>query len=161
MSPYRVLLIDDQKIVGAAIGRMLLPATDLTLHHHMSPQDALAQLEAFDPHVLLLDLSMPEIDGLQVLAQVRAQPAWEHLPVVVMSGHDDPQVKVTAFERGATDYLIKLPNPVELTARLRNHGWASQAARERLELAGKLDRIQKELKATHQRLSMAAAGLSP
>jgi PleD family two-component response regulator len=78
---------------------------------------------------VLVDLRMPELDGFEVTRRLRADPDTEHVPVVLLSSQDDPEVKAKAF--GANDYLVKWPDPRELVARVRYHSDACIARRQR------------------------------
>lgn len=72
-----------------------------------------------DPGLILLDLDMPEIDGFEVLRQLKNNPKTLNIPVLVLSGLTDSQDKVTAFDLGAVDYITKPFDIVELRVRLR------------------------------------------
>ncbi len=64
---------------------------------------------------------MPDIDGLELLSAFRANSRTRDVPMIVLSGREDAKIKAEAFAKGANDYLIKLPDPVELIARIRYH----------------------------------------
>lgn len=117
----RVLLVDDQKIVAEAIRRMLEPESDIEFHYCSDPAQALAKAQELAPTIILQDLVMPDIDGLLLLKFYRANAATRDIPVVVLSSQEEPVTKAKAFELGASDYLVKLPNRVELVARVRHH----------------------------------------
>jgi len=130
-APMRVLLIDDQPIIHEAVRQVLAEAKDLDLHCCPGPRDALNMALGVQPAVVLLDIQMEPVGGLQVLDQLRATPALADVSVVMLSATEEPQVKVDAFRRGANDYVVKLPAPLELLARVRYHARACMAARER------------------------------
>ncbi len=67
---------------------------------------------------------MPGIDGLTVVRQFRETPATKDIPIIVLSTKEDPLVKSQAFAAGANDYLVKLPDKVELIARILYHSRA-------------------------------------
>jgi two-component system, cell cycle response regulator DivK len=69
------------------------------------------QLKTFEPHLLVLDIGLPEIDGYTLLSQLRAAPPWQDLPVVVVSGYAFAKDQKKAFALGAQQYLVK---PVRL-----------------------------------------------
>ncbi|GMV27340.1 MAG: hypothetical protein AMXMBFR58_33710 [Phycisphaerae bacterium] len=73
------------------------------------------------PTVILQDLVMPDVDGLDLVRAYRNHEPTRLIPLVVLSAVDDPVIKAKAFVAGANDYLVKLPDPVELIARLRYH----------------------------------------
>ncbi len=72
------------------------------------------------PDLVLLDLMMPHVGGLEILAEMRAHPQLRHLPVVILTSSTDSATKLAALEQGATDFLAKPVDPSELALRLRN-----------------------------------------
>ena len=117
----RVLLIDDQAIVGEAVRRMIASQGACEYRSVQDPAQAIAVAVEFKPTVILQDIEMPGINGLELLPQYRAHEALRDVPVIMLTGKEDPAVKADAFARGASDYLVKLPHPVELVARIRHH----------------------------------------
>ena len=117
----KVLLVDDQPMIGEAVRRMLEPEKDLVFRYCQDPAEAIPTAEAFAPTVILQDLVMPEIDGLTLVKFYRAHPRLRDTPLIVLSTKEEPTVKAEAFALGASDYLVKLPDRVELVARLRHH----------------------------------------
>jgi len=82
--------------------------------------DAISVLESESPDVLLLDLVMPEVSGFEILTEVRKNPAFKSLPVIVLTSSDDSNTKLNALQLGASDYLAKPIDPSELALRMRN-----------------------------------------
>ncbi len=142
-----VLLIDDQRIVGEAVRRMLVAETDIVLHHETDPAQAVARAEALEPTVILQDLVMPGIDGLTLLRTFRDNPATRQVPLIVLSSKEEPKIKAEAFALGASDYLVKLPDKVELVARIRHHSNAHIATLQRNEAYAALVASQQALAA--------------
>jgi sigma-B regulation protein RsbU (phosphoserine phosphatase) len=142
-----VLLVDDQRIVGEAVRRMLASETDIVLHHESDPALAVARAEALAPTVILQDLVMPGIDGLTLLRTFRDHPQTREVPTIVLSTKEEPTVKAEAFGLGASDYLVKLPDKVELVARIRHHSNAYIARLQRNEAYAALVRSQQALAA--------------
>ncbi|MGQ4647051.1 response regulator [Lyngbya aestuarii] len=122
--PITVLLIDDQPMIGEAVRRMLAPEEDITFHYCSDPIQALQQATETNPTVILQDLVMPEVDGLLLLRFFRANENTSELPIIVLSVKEDAKLKADAFTAGANDYLVKLPDAVELIARIRYHSQA-------------------------------------
>ena len=118
--PIRVLLVDDQPIIHEAIRQMLADQPDIELRSCLQPTSALDLALTFVPAVVLLDIQMEPLGGLDVLDALRAQPSLADVSVVMLSSAEEPAVKVDAFRRGANDYLVKLPSALELVARLRS-----------------------------------------
>jgi two-component system chemotaxis family response regulator WspR len=116
----RVLLVDDQLIIAEAVRRMLAAHPDIEFHAVARAEDACAAL-ALRPTVILQDLVMPGADGFELIRTYRAQPALADVPVIVLSTKEEAQTKAHGFEVGANDYLVKLPDQLELVARIRHH----------------------------------------
>ena len=116
-----VLLIDDQAMIGEAVRRMLESAEDIDFHFLSDPGKAMQTAESVSPTVILQDLVMPEVDGLTLVKFFRANPATRDIPLIVLSSKEEPKVKAEAFALGANDYLVKLPDKIELIARIRHH----------------------------------------
>jgi len=119
-----VLLVDDQVIIGESIRRQLEGQPDIELHYCSDPAKARAMATQFNPTVILLDLIMPEIDGMTLARQFHQDPLTKDIPIIVLSTKEDPAIKSEAFSAGANDYLVKLPDKIELIARIRHHSHA-------------------------------------
>jgi len=145
--PITVLLVDDQKIIAEAVKRMLAGEDDIVFHYCEEPVNAVAMAEAVGATVILQDLVMPEIDGLTLVRYYRANPATRFLPLIVLSTTEDPKVKAQAFAVGADDYIVKLPDRVELLARIRYHSRGYTRLLERNEAYRKLVESQAALNA--------------
>jgi phosphoserine phosphatase RsbU/P len=117
----RVLLVDDQRMVGEAVRRMLADEPNLTYEYCRDSELAVGAAEKFEPTVILQDLVMPEIDGMTLVQRYAAHPSLANVPTIVLSSQENPETKAEAFSKGATDYLVKLPDPIELRARIRHH----------------------------------------
>ena len=116
-----VLLVDDQAIVGEMVRRMLAPEPDIVYHYCGDPSKALGMAQTLRPTVILQDLIMPDIDGLTLVKFFRASPATRDVPLIVLSTKEEAVTKAEAFALGANDYLVKLPDKIELVARIRYH----------------------------------------
>lgn len=117
----KVLLVDDQAMIGEAVRRMVAGEPDITFAFCKDPTLALEEANRFGPTVILQDLVMPEIDGLTLVEQFRANEATRDTPMIVLSGQEEPRTKAEAFRVGANDYIVKLPDKLELLARIRYH----------------------------------------
>src|SRR6187549_1393358 len=109
MATITILLVDDQKFVGMALGRLLATEPDLALHCCTDATTAVAEANRIGPALILQDLLLPDIDGLTLVSMYRANPATRTTPIVVLSGNDDAATRARAIEAGANDYLVKLP----------------------------------------------------
>ena len=116
-----VLLVDDQTMVCEAIRRALASEPDIDFHYCADAREALNIATRIRPTVILQDLVMPGIDGLTLVNQFRTNPVTQDIPIIVLSTNENPQVKGQAFSLGANDYVVKLPDRIELIARIRYH----------------------------------------
>ncbi len=119
-----VLLVDDQAMVCEAVRRALSHQSDIDFHYCSDAREALTIANQLKPTVILQDLVMPGVDGLTLVSQYRANQGTKDIPIIVLSTNDNPQVKGQAFALGANDYLVKLPDKIELVARIRYHSKA-------------------------------------
>ncbi|MFZ4790625.1 MAG: diguanylate cyclase domain-containing protein [Candidatus Competibacteraceae bacterium] len=119
--PLMVMLVDDQRFVAEIIRRQLLGEQDINFHYCVNPAEAISTAEKIGPTVVLLDLVMPNIDGLTLCRLFRNHPTTRDLPMVMLSSTNDSAIKAQAFVAGANDYLVKPPEKLELIARLRYH----------------------------------------
>ena len=140
-----VLLIDDQAIVGEAVQRMLSSEKDIRFHFCSNPTEAIRRTNEIGPTVILQDLVMPEVDGLTLTKFLRANPRTRDVPLIVLSSKEEPVVKAEAFAVGANDYLVKLPDKIELIARIRYHSRGYIALLERNEAYRHLAESRKQL----------------
>ena len=120
-SRITVLLIDDQPLIGEAVRRMVAGEPDIDFHYLKDPLQALTTALDVHPTVILQDLVMPEVDGLELVTQFRAQEFTREIPMIVLSTKEEATTKAKAFAVGANDYLVKLPDRIELLARIRYH----------------------------------------
>ncbi len=116
-----VLLVDDQPIIGEAVRRMLAGEPDITFHYCKDAAGAIERAIEVQPTVILQDLVMPDIDGLTLVRMFRENEATREIPMIVLSTKEEPKIKAEAFGLGANDYIVKLPDRLELLARIRHH----------------------------------------
>jgi two-component system chemotaxis family response regulator WspR len=143
-----VLLVDDQAVIGLMVRRMLEVDPAITLHVCPTASEALAAVQRVRPTVILQDLVMPEANGLDLVQAYRATPEACDIPIIVLSSNDEPAMKKSAFAIGANDYLVKLPEPIELVARIRYHSRAYMALVER-------DNAYRALRLSQQKLLLS------
>src|SRR5690349_4167006 len=122
--PIMVLLVDDQVMVAEAVRRALAGEPNLDMHFCPDPNEASTVASRIRPSVILQDLVMPGMDGLTLVRRYRANPLTKDVPIIVLSTKEDPAIKRDAFAAGANDYLVKLPDRIELIARIRYHATA-------------------------------------
>lgn len=112
----RILVVDDSRLVTDIVKmRLQMFGYEVDLAH--SGEEALAKVAAQPPHLMVLDVQMPGIDGYEVCRRLRANPAFDDLRIIMLTSSED---KHAAFEAGVDDYLNKdidllnLPNRVKL-----------------------------------------------
>lgn len=147
-----VLLVDDQIIVAEAMRRALHSELDMEFHYCQDCTKALEIAKHIQPTVILQDLIMPGVDGLDLVKEYRADRQTSSIPIIVLSAKEEATVKSEAFRVGANDYLVKLPEPVELIARIRYHSKAYLTQLQRDAAYHALRRSQQELTETNLEL---------
>lgn len=115
----RVLVVDDNRINRHLLLALLERGGITLVEQAEDGQEALARMERFNPDLVLLDLMMPQMDGFEMCRILRADPRWKSLPVLVQSSLNRVEDRARAFLAGATDYVTKPINAVELLARVR------------------------------------------
>jgi two-component system chemotaxis family response regulator WspR len=148
----RVLLVDDQAMVGEAVRRALMGQPGLDFHYCSDPVQAVEIAMKVKPTVILQDLVMPGVDGLTLVREYRANPAVKDVPIIVLSTKEEPAVKSQAFAAGANDYLVKLPDKIELIARIGYHSKAYQIQLQRDDAYRALGESQSQLVQKNQEL---------
>jgi len=150
--PVSVLLVDDQAMVGEAVRRALVDEPDLTFSYCDDPAKAIEMAKVLSPTVILQDLVMPNVNGLDLVAKYRSNPATKLVPIIVLSTKEDASTKSDAFKAGANDYLVKLPDRIELVARIRYHSTAYVNMLQRDEAFRALRQSQQQLMETNLEL---------
>jgi two-component system KDP operon response regulator KdpE len=110
-----ILIVDDEKQIHRFL-RPTLEASGYSVTQAETGAEALRELAAHPPSLVLLDLGLPDIDGQTVLRRLRA---FAQMPVIVLSARDRPAEKITALDAGASDYVEKPFDMGELLARIR------------------------------------------
>ena len=111
----QILVIDDEQQILRAL-RTILSQQDYQVTATGTGEEGLALATAKQPDIIILDLGLPDISGVEVCQQLRQ---WTDLPVIVLSAHDSEAEKVAALDAGADDYLTKPFGVDELLARVR------------------------------------------
>ena len=114
----RVLLADDHSIVRAGLCRIVEESGDMEVVAEASDgRDAIVQARSCRPHVAVVDISMPELDGLEVTSQLQAE--MPGLPIIILTMHAEDQYVVRAVEAGAMGYITKKSAPEQLVHAIR------------------------------------------
>jgi len=111
----RILVIDDEAQIRKLL-RVALTAYGYEVREVTCGQDGLREAAVYRPDLIVLDLGLPDIDGLQLLSQLRE---WSEIPVIILSVKEQEQDKIAALDNGADDYVSKPFSMGELLARIR------------------------------------------
>lgn len=132
-----ILIIDDEPQILRAL-KTILSSSHFRVISASTGEQALALAAAEQPDVIVLDLTLPDMDGIQVCEQIRD---WTRTPIIILSVRDDEKDKVAALDKGADDYLTKPFSIQELLARIRvalRHSAQSLGNKETVITAGNL-----------------------
>jgi two-component system sensor histidine kinase ChiS len=116
----RIMIVDDEPVNINVVVKYLRSFGYSDFVSTTEPQKALVLLRESKPDLLLLDIMMPQINGLELLRQIRSDGRWQSLPVIILTAYCDPSNRREALERGVTDFLAKPVDPNELAPRIRN-----------------------------------------
>ncbi len=111
----RVLVVDDETSIRRYL-RAALSAQGFTVYEAVNGQDALNAVIADRPDIIVLDLGLPDFDGIEVTRRLRE---WSQIPIIILSVREAEQDKIAALDAGADDYLTKPFSTGELMARMR------------------------------------------
>ena len=112
---HRILLVDDETAILRFL-KTVLDSKDFCVQKAENGRLAIAAAAAFRPDLILLDLGLPDLDGIEVIKRIRE---WSKVPIIVVSVRDREDDKVMALDAGADDYLTKPFGVGELLARIR------------------------------------------
>ena len=113
---YNILICDDEKDIVSAL-RIYLASEDYNLFEAYDGRQALKVIEDNDIHLVLLDIMMPELDGIQVISRIREN---SNIPVIFLTAKSEDTDMILGLNIGADDYITKPFNPVEVIARVRS-----------------------------------------
>jgi len=114
-----ILIVDDNTGARETF-RGLLGGLGYNLGLACDGAEALDQIEALTPDLILLDVMMPKLDGFEVCQRLKTEPRWRHIPVILITALDSTEALVRGLEAGADDFLTKPVNGLELRARVRS-----------------------------------------
>ena len=119
MEPPALILVVDDAEDNRTIFRMCLEDAGYRLDEAVDGLDALAHIERERPALVVMDLSMPVMDGWETTRRIKANPETRDIRVLVISGHDEPELVQRANEAGADAVAVKPCMPLELVAKIR------------------------------------------
>jgi len=116
---HRILIVDDQQDLSFLMSELLADAGFAT-HIADGGRQALTAIQADPPDLVLLDVNMPELDGFEVAAMLKSDPATATIPIIMVSAQEGRGSRLIGLESGAEDYMSKPVDPAELLAKIRN-----------------------------------------
>jgi two-component system sensor histidine kinase/response regulator len=119
MSQFSILIVDDVPDNFDVI-ETLLSEQDYQLHYAASGQDALSSLDLFQPDIILLDVMMPGIDGIEVCRRIKAISKWQSVPIIMVTALSSKSDLANCINAGADDFISKPVNGIELRARVHS-----------------------------------------
>ena len=142
----RVLIVDDNEFNRKSLSMLLLRSGIRNLEFAVDGVDGLAKADSFRPDLILLDVAMPKMDGLEMCRRLRASPRHSDLPILFQTALDSDEEQVACFTAGGNDFISKPIKPGECVARVRH-----QLERRKLfnDLTAYRERVQKELQHAH------------
>lgn len=158
---HRVLVVDDVQLIGTMVQRMLAAEPDMEVHFRRTGAAALEAAASLRPTVILQDLVMPDVTGAEMVGRYRALPETALVPVIVLSAVEEPATKAELLSGGASDYVVKLPDRVELAARVRLHSEAHARLLERNAAFAALERANAELARERERADRLLHSILP
>lgn len=157
----RIMIIDDESLNVMMFRQHLLQAGYTEIITTCDSSKALEMVRTESPDVVLLDINMPEVNGLDILRVMGLDPTLQHIPVLILTAATDPEVRTTALDLGASDFLAKPIDPSELLPRVRNAIILKQhfdvVAGEAARLEKQVERRTQQLEATRQQLILSLA----
>ena len=142
----RVLIVDDNEFNRKSLSMLLLRSGIRNLEFAVDGVDGLAKTDSFRPDLILLDVAMPNMDGLEMCRRLRAGSRHSDLPILFQTALDSDEEQVACFTAGGNDFISKPIKPGECVARVRH-----QLERRKLfnDLTACRERVQKELQHAH------------
>lgn len=113
---YNILICDDEKDIVNAL-KIYLHDANYTIYEAFDGREALEVVRANDIHLVLLDIMMPELDGIQTMMKIRET---SNVPVILLTAKSEDADKVLGLTVGADDYITKPFNPIEVSARVKS-----------------------------------------
>ncbi|MEM9351493.1 MAG: HD domain-containing phosphohydrolase [Planctomycetota bacterium] len=116
----KIMIVDDEEFNILVVRRFLREAGYSEFVTIVDPTEAVDTARYESPDILLLDIVMPGLSGLEVLRQLKSNPQLSQIPVIILTASSEQPVKLEALELGATDFLAKPVDPSELRLRVKN-----------------------------------------
>lgn len=120
LADSRVLIVDDNEFNRKSLAMVIRRSGIANLEFAVDGVDGLAKVESFRPDLILLDVAMPNMDGLEMCRQLRRSTSHAELPILFQTAHDSDEEQVACFNAGGSDFISKPIKPGECVARVRH-----------------------------------------
>jgi two-component system sensor histidine kinase/response regulator len=120
MGNKQVVLVVDDEPANFDVIEILLFKEGYELHHKDNGKDAIASLAEINPDIILLDVMMPDMDGIEVCQHLKSNRQWQHIPVIIVTALSDKEDLARCLDAGADDFISKPISSIELRARVRS-----------------------------------------
>jgi EAL domain-containing protein (putative c-di-GMP-specific phosphodiesterase class I)/PleD family two-component response regulator len=158
--PFRVLIVEDDRS-QALFAEAILRGAGMRAEVVGIPEQTMASMERFDPDLVLMDLHLPGLSGTALTLQIREHPRYAQLPVVFLTGDQDPERQMEVLEHGADDYILKPVRPRHLIAAVQSRVRRARAAQSRQAATADSDRHPVTGLYTRPALMSKLAALAP
>jgi two-component system alkaline phosphatase synthesis response regulator PhoP len=118
MESYRILLVDDEPDILEFLGYNLRKEGYEVMVSH-NGKDALVKAKSFIPHLIILDVMMPEMDGIEACAEIRQMPGLKNAIIIFLTARGEDYSQIAGFDAGADDYVTKPIKPRVLVSRIK------------------------------------------
>ena len=115
---YKILLIEDNQETSEYI-KDVLTINGFEVEHSYTGKDIIKKISLYSPDLVVLDLTLPDIDGVDVCREIKTDFKYQYIPVIMLTARTSTEDKIIGFECGADDYIIKPFEPQELLARIK------------------------------------------
>ena len=117
---YRLMVVDDSKFIVSLLSN-LLAKNGYEVKTYLSAEDAIEEIETFEPHLILSDYNMPGMNGFNFCKKIKSSERIKDIKFILLTAVNDVDAKVKCFESGADDYILKPFSNDEVLARVKTH----------------------------------------
>lgn len=154
----KLLIVDDEERIRVAL-QDVLQTQGYEISQASNGIEALQKVKRESPDVIILDINMPRMNGLEVTRKIKVDDQLKHIPLIILTGLDDMEMRIKALKLGADDFLIKPPHMAELTARVRSlvkvKAYNDHMRNHQKELEAKVAERTQQLKQAWEQISQA------
>ncbi|MGA3037592.1 MAG: two-component system response regulator [Vulcanimicrobiaceae bacterium] len=147
----QVFAVDDATVNLRIYEKMLQSIRGVDVTTFSKPTEALEYSQNHQPDLLIVDFRMPEMDGVELIKHFRLIPGYLDIPIIMLTGEQDAEIRRRAIEAGASDFLNKPADPVEFSSRVRN---LLELRQRRKELADRAQHLASEVRAATREIAL-------